>query len=84
MKKVKIKVLQGEEWQIEGDLVLKKEKIYVLKDEELRVEIIQWYYDMLAARYGRQWKITELVTKNYWWPGVIRDVEKYVKECDLC
>ncbi len=28
------------EWQIEGDLVLKKRKVYVLKDEELRVEII--------------------------------------------
>jgi len=28
------------EWQIEIDLVLKEEKIYVQKYEELRVEII--------------------------------------------
>ena len=26
----------------------------------------------------------ELVTRNYWWPGVTRDVGKYVEECDLC
>ena len=26
----------------------------------------------------------ELVTRNYWWPGVTRDVEKYVEGCDLC
>jgi len=26
----------------------------------------------------------ELVTRNYWWPGVTRDVGKYVKGCDLC
>ena len=26
----------------------------------------------------------ELVTRNYWWPGVIKDVEKYVEECDIC
>ena len=26
----------------------------------------------------------ELVTRNYWWPGVIRDVRKYVEGCDLC
>ena len=26
----------------------------------------------------------ELVTRNYWWPGVTRDVGRYVKGCDLC
>jgi len=26
----------------------------------------------------------ELVTRNYWWPGVTKDVEKYVEECDMC
>ena len=41
MKKAKVKELQGNEWQIEGDLVLKEGKMYVPKDEELRTEIIQ-------------------------------------------
>jgi len=40
MKKAKVKVIQGKEWKIKGDLVLKKGKIYVLKDVELRTEII--------------------------------------------
>ena len=40
MKKVKVRVLQGDEWKIEGDLVLKEEKVYVPRDEELRAEII--------------------------------------------
>jgi len=26
----------------------------------------------------------ELVTRNYWWPGITREVEWYVEECDLC
>jgi len=25
-----------------------------------------------------------LITRNYWWPGVTRDVGRYVKSCDLC
>jgi len=37
IKKIGVKVLRGEEWQIEGGLVLKEGKVYVLKDEELRV-----------------------------------------------
>ena len=26
----------------------------------------------------------ELVTRNYWWPGVIRNVGKYMEEYDMC
>jgi len=25
----------------------------------------------------------ELVTRNYWWPEMIKNVEKYVDECNL-
>ena len=40
MKKTGVKELRGNKWKIEGDIVLKEEKVYVLKDEELRVEVI--------------------------------------------
>jgi len=46
---VKTKVLRGDKWQVEGDLVLKEEKIYMLKDKELRVEIIWLHHDILVA-----------------------------------
>ena len=26
----------------------------------------------------------ELVTKNYWWPGVMRNIGRYVEGCNLC
>ena len=51
MKRAKVKELQGEEWRIEGDLVLKEGKIYILKDVELRAEIIWLHYNVLAARH---------------------------------
>jgi len=84
MKKAGIRALKGKEWQLEGDLVLKEGKVYVPKDEKLKVEIIWLYHDVLVAGHGGKWKTTELVTRNYWWPGVTRDVGKYVKECDMC
>jgi len=84
MKKANVKELQGNEWQIEGDLVLKEGKVYILKNEELRTEIIWWHHDMLTAGHGGIWKIVELVTKNYWWPGVMRDVRRYVEGYNLC
>ena len=84
MKKAGVKELRGNEWKMEGDLVLKEGKVYVPKDKELRVEVIRLHYDVPAAGYGGRWKTVELVTRNYWWPGVTRDVGKYVEGCDLC
>ena len=40
MKKAKVKELRGNEWKTERELVLKEGKVYVLKDEELRAEVI--------------------------------------------
>jgi len=54
IKKAKVKMIQGEEWKIEGELVLKEGKIYVLKNEELRMEIIQLHHDVPVAGHGRR------------------------------
>jgi len=69
---------------MEEDLVLKKRKVYVPKYKELRAEIIQLHYDVLAARYRERWKMMELVIRNYWWIGVTKDIEKYMDRCDIC
>jgi len=39
---------------VEGDLVLKKEKVYVPKNKRLRVEIIWLYHDILVAEHGER------------------------------
>ena len=64
-------------------MVVKEGKIYVPKDVELRAEIIQLHHNVLAAGHGRRWKTVELVMRNYWWPGVMSDVGRYVEGCDL-
>ena len=56
----------------------------MLKDEELRTEIIQLHHNILVVEYGGKWKMVELVTRNYQWPEVTREVGRYVEECDLC
>ena len=84
MKKAGVKVLKNDKWQIEDDLVLKEEKVYMSKDDKLRLEIIQLHHDMLIAGHGRQWKTVKLVTRNYWWSGVTKEVKRYVEGCDQC
>ena len=56
----------------------------VPKDEVLREEIIWLYHDIPVARYRGKLKMIELVTRNYWWPGITKDIGKYVEECNMC
>jgi len=60
----------------------KKGKVYIPKDEHLRTEIIWLYYDMLVGGYGGQWKTVELVTRNFWWPEVTKEMKRYIEGYD--
>ena len=53
MKKARMKVLRNDEWQMEDKLVLKKEKMYILKNESLRLRIIWLHHDILITEYKR-------------------------------
>ena len=84
MKKAGVKMLRDKEWREEDRVMLKEGKVYVPKDEALRIEIIRLHHDMPMGGHGGQWKTAELVTRNFWWPGVTREVKRYVEGCDAC
>jgi len=71
-------------WQEEDGLMLKEENVYVLKNKALRVEVIRLHYDTPMGEHGGQWKTVELVTGNFWWPGVNREVKRHVEGCNAC
>ena len=79
MKKAEVKMLRDEEWREENGLMLKEGKVYVPKYEALRVEIIRLHHDTPMGGHGGQWKTVEMVTRNFWWPGVTRKVKRYVE-----
>ena len=54
MKQAGVKILRDEEWREENGLMLKEGKVYVLKDEKLRTEIIRLHHDIPVGRHGGQ------------------------------
>jgi len=62
----------------------KEGKVYVPKDEKLRAEIIRLHHDTPIGGHGEQWKTVELVTRNFWWPGITKEVKRYVEGYDVC
>ena len=84
MKQAGVKVLKDEEWRDIDSVMYKEGKVYVPKDGTLRAEIIRLHYDMPVGGHRGQWKMVELVMRNFWWPGVTKEVKQYVEGYDAC
>jgi len=84
MKQAGVKMLRDKEWRKVNGIMYKEGKVYVPKDDKLRVEIIRLHHNMPVGGHKGQWKMVELVTHNFWWPEVTKEVKRYVKGCDAC
>jgi len=79
---VEVKMLRDKEWREVDSIIYKKGKVYVSKNNILRAEIIRLHHDTPVEGHGGQWKTVELVTQNFWWPGVTKEVKQYMEECN--
>ena len=87
VKKIKqtgVKMLRDEEWREVDSIMYKEGKVYMSKNNILRIEIIRLHYDILVGGYGEQWKIVKLVTRNFWWSEITKEVKRYMEECSFC
>jgi len=75
IKQAEVKVLRDEKWRDINGIMYKEKKVYVPKDKTLRAEIIRLHHDMPVRGHGGQWKIVELVIRNFWWLGVTKKVK---------
>ena len=52
--------------------------------EIIWLELINWHHDdPLAGHFGID-KTQELIARKYYWPMLFRDIEAYVKGCNVC
>ena len=77
-------VLRASPYTETDGIVLYEGKVYVPKDAKLRYDIVKSHHDSAIAGHPGRWKTQELVSCNYWWPGLSRYISNYVKGCDLC
>ena len=73
-----------EEWNLENGIILHRGQVYVPKDESLRRDIVRNYHDHIAIGHLGRWKTYELVSREFWWPGMSTFVKSYVDGCATC
>jgi len=55
----------------------------VPNNENLKRKVVQQYHNELMGHPG-EWKTIELITRDFWWPGIMTFVKAYIKGCATC
>lgn len=71
-------------WEGRDGLLLRNGLLYIPADHELRLEILRARHDSVSAGHVGTAKTYELITRDYWWPSIYKDVKRYVRTCETC
>jgi len=72
-----------QEWNYEDGLILHKGLVYVPNNDNLKRKVTQQFHDNLMGHPG-QWKTIELISREFWWPGITEFVKAYIQGCATC
>jgi len=78
------KTVYSTEWSEDDRVLWFRGKIYVLRNADLRRQVVSLCHDTKVAGHPGHWKTLELVSRDYWWPQMSRYIRQYVGTCNLC
>ena len=73
----------GLTWE-EDRVVYIEGRVYIPNNKKLKEEILKENHDLVDVRHPGQHRMLELLKRNYWWPGLKKDVKRYVQGCFKC
>ncbi|KAF8761550.1 hypothetical protein RHS01_01325 [Rhizoctonia solani] len=59
-------------------------KLVVLDSEPLKERLLKEFHDSPLAGHPGQRQILELISRNYWWPGMKSAAKEWVECCPVC
>jgi transposase InsO family protein len=56
----------------------------IIVPEQIRSEIIYVAHESRFGGHAGAFKTTERIRRQYWWPGLAREVARYCEQCSVC
>lgn len=69
--------------EIHGHLYY-RDRRYVPNFAPIRKRLLLLHHDILASGHKGRERTYEALSRSYWWPRMVEDVAKYVRNCHLC
>jgi hypothetical protein len=61
-----------------------RERLYVSANEELYAEFLRLYHASPVAGHMGRARTYEVLSREYYWPGMLFYVERWVRNCHTC
>jgi transposase InsO family protein len=74
----------GNDWVLEKGLLKYQSRLVVPEEQELCTRIIAEAYNQVSTAYPGKNKTCQLIGTRYYWPGLVSDVDRFVRNCDTC
>lgn len=68
----------------DSGLLFYRNRLYIPDLDELKASLLQEVHDNLSAGHPGRSKTYELLQRNFYWPGMLKYVEQWVKNCETC
>ena len=56
----------------------------VVKEQDLWTRLIAKVYTQVSTAHPRKNKTRKIISDRYYWPGLVMDIDRYVRNCDSC
>jgi len=80
----KLKEFSLAECTLRSDRVYYRDRLLILEDEKLRLRLLQLSHDTPIASHSGRVKTYEILSRHYYWLGMIKTVARFVRNCHLC
>lgn len=68
----------------DSGLLLYRNRLYIPDRDELKASLLQEAHDSQSAGHLGRLKTYELLQRNFYWPGMWKYVDRWVKNCQTC
>jgi hypothetical protein len=62
----------------------RKHRLFIPNDKQMKTEILNECHDSRTAGHTGVEKTTELIARKFYWPGMYREIDEYVRSCHVC
>lgn len=72
------------DWRLKDGLLVKGGRLVVPVDGNLRTYLLAEFHEQLATAHPGRNKMRALVARQYFWPRMMSDIDRYVRNCLTC
>ena len=68
----------------QNGLLYYRNRLYVPDNNDLKAELLKESHESLIAGHQGKTKTYELLSRSYYWPGMLQYVKRWVRNCHTC